>query len=306
MEPLTPAARSPTAASASPASAGPPAAGRASDEQLVGLLRGGAAEVARLHEKLAARERQLKSVSAEARQRAAQQADERRQYLAERDTWHAEADGLRKELDAARKKAGFREHVAAGGELADLGLSAEELAALQREVREQESLISAYQKENEKLSSELRAARDEQKALRAAHADEIASLRVTMSERASLAILEKEQPGEAQRVLIERANARAAEAEETLAVREAELRFEVDRLRAGKKALEGKLAGVDVQLMAVENGRLREAEEKLATIDEARRLPGSQLGEGRGGTVCVRGRCTGARWASSSRSSRGT
>ena len=65
-------------------------------------------------------------------------------------------------------RGGYREAVAAGRSLTELQVDASTLERITAEVREQEKLIAAYQKENERLTEELRAARGEARGAAAA------------------------------------------------------------------------------------------------------------------------------------------
>lgn len=59
--------------------------------------------------------------------------------------------------------------------------------------------------------------------------------------------------------------------EEQASIREAELRFEMDKLRLAKRELEGRVGGVDLQEMASEHVRLSSLEEELRSKDQAHR-----------------------------------
>ena len=68
---------------------------------------------------------------------------------------------------------------------------------------------------------------------------------------------------------LERAHSRAAEEREKVAEREAEMRYEMDRLRATKRELEGKLAGVDVRQLSQEHEGIRQAEGRRREAEDA-------------------------------------
>ena len=126
--------------------------------------------------------------------------------------------------------------------------------ALIWQVRQQEVILVGFQKENERLSAELRACKEGHRAEAARRDEEISQLRLRISD---ISGKEAARAPDGLREQLEAAHARAAVAEEERAEREAELRFEVDRLRAAKRELEGRLAGVDVDRMASENSQVR-------------------------------------------------
>lgn len=204
-------------------------------------------EVARENEVLAAHETQLRRVGAEARQLHQQLREALKKHEEERGEWRKHTETLQAALALSKRQASIREHVAAGGQLRDLSLSVEELAQLERDVREQEAIIAGYQKENERLSKDLKVAQDAAKAELARREDEVNRLQLRLAEAEENRGVRAE---EAQRKLIERAHERAAEAEARASEREAEMRFELDKLRVAKRELEGQLAGVDVKQMA--------------------------------------------------------
>ena len=96
------------------------------------------------------------ALAADVRQQQQMAEAQRTQYGRERDEWHKQEEALRAELAEARQRGGYREHVAAGGELRELGLNEEELRKIQSEVASQERLIAGYQTENERLTTQVR------------------------------------------------------------------------------------------------------------------------------------------------------
>jgi hypothetical protein len=191
-----------------------------------------------------------------------------KQYRRERADWRAERESLRAELTAARSASAARAHVAAGGSLAELGMSPGDAARLDREIQEQEALLSGYQRENERLSDALRAAAADRRRAEEKHQAEISRLNTELfsyREGAGRA----EQSVDVQRSLIAQADARAARAEEAAAEREAELKFEIDRLRSAKRELEGKLGGIDVKAMEGEASALAAAHDAMKAERDA-------------------------------------
>lgn len=204
----------------------------------------------------------------ESRRLSRQMGEMTKQYRRERADWRAEREALRAELAAARSSSAARAHVAAGGSLAELGMSSDDAARLDREIQEQEALLSGYQRENERLSDALRAAAADRRRADERHEVEIGRLNAELfSHREGVG--RAEQSVDAQRSRIAQADARAARAEEGAAEREAELKFEIDRLRSAKRELEGKLAGVDVGAMEGEASALAAARDAMQAERDA-------------------------------------
>lgn len=108
-----------------------------------------------------------------------------------------------------------------------LPISGAELARIESDVRQQEHLIAGYQKENERLSDALKGAKEAHRAELARAEDETRrlSLRVAELERT-----QSERMPDTAREQVELANARAWESRDASEAREAELRYEIDRL----------------------------------------------------------------------------
>ena len=123
--------------------------------------------------------------------------------------------------------------------MSELHASPEELARIEQDVAQQEMLIAGYQKENERLTEALKKAREAQRAEVLKGEEEVRrlSLRISELERSGGA----ERGTEGLRDQVERAHRLASEARDAAAEREAEMRYEMDRLRAAKRELEAKV-----------------------------------------------------------------
>ena len=168
--------------------------------------------------------RQLRSAQADYRQLQQQMGELRKQYTQERREWQTQAEQLRGEVAQLQLRGGYKDALAAGGSLAELPLDAPTLEKITGEIREQETLISAFQKENERLTEELRSARDETRAaLAACEAREEDIRRLQL--RASQAEVRRGDGAteELQRHL-ERARTEAQQAAEAAQLREVEMR----------------------------------------------------------------------------------
>ena len=135
-------------------------------------------------------------------------------------------------------------------------------------------LLGGYQKENERLSTQLKSAKEELRVEAAKGDDEarILSLRLAELERTHA-----ERAPEGMREQLERSHAALASARETACEREGEMRHEIDRLRLAKKELEGRVGGVDIQSMAAEHERAKAAEGALADAEERRKKEVARL-----------------------------
>eukprot|EP00967_Tisochrysis_lutea_P041580 scaffold49975_cov27-Tisochrysis_lutea.AAC.1 len=203
-----------------------------------------------------------RTIRMDTRRLARQMSEMNKQYRRERDEWRSERESLKAQLAAAQATGSVRSHVMAGGSLAELELSSEDLSKLEREIHEQEALLAGYQRENERLSDELRAAVAERRKADEKHQTELARLHAEMFSYRE-GVHRAEHAHEAQHSLVEQAEARAARVEAEAAERERDLKFELDRLRAAKKELEGKLAGVDLGKMESEASALTLAREAM-------------------------------------------
>ena len=166
---------------------------------------------------------------------------QRTQYGRERDEWHKQEEALRAELAEARQRGGYREHVAAGGELRELGLNEEELRKIQSEVASQERLIAGYQTENERLTTQVRTLNERLRTEVGARDENVRRLELRCSE---LEATSAERADEGLIVQLDDARRRLRAAEEAATTgpseRELELRMEIDRLRVAKREVEAK------------------------------------------------------------------
>ena len=223
---------------------------------------GAAAAAAQAEAARERRERQLRSAQADAKQMQAQVGELRQQYEKERREWQEKEQALLQEVRTLQLRDGYREAVAAGRSLSELQVDGPTLERITAEIREQEALIGAFQKENERLAEELKAAREETRAARAA-----AEARDEEMRRLALLASQAETrrgDGDATEELqghLERARSDAAEAASQAQLREVEMRCDIDRLRTAKRELEARLAGVDLHLMEQEHDALRDAQE---------------------------------------------
>ncbi|KAL1496363.1 hypothetical protein AB1Y20_016319 [Prymnesium parvum] len=212
-------------------------------------------------------EAEVRAAKAEARA-AGRLAALRKAHQQAADEWRAREAALTAELADARAKCEYRAHVVAGGTLNELSLSEDELRRIEDEVRQQETLICGYQKENERLSEALKASREAHRTEVDAAVDEARRLQLQLVEARER---QEVQAPEGLRAQLERAHAHAAQVQEQASIRETELRFEIDRLRVAKRELEARVGGVDLQQLASENERLTAAEAALEARDAAHR-----------------------------------
>ena len=192
----------------------------------------------------------------------------REQYEHERAEWHKREEQLQRELSEASRLSRYRQHLAKGGALTECAMPAAELARIEADIAQQETLIAGYQKENERLTEALKAAREAQRTDAAKGEEEARRLALRLSEMERTAA---ERAPDGLRNQLESAHVRLAEEREAAAERESEMRFEMDRLRAAKRELEGKLAGVDLGQLHSDHQAVREAEAKVREIEEARK-----------------------------------
>jgi hypothetical protein len=130
----------------------------------------------------ARKERQLRALNAEVSVLKTQLAAEREQYQRERDEWRHREGSLTTELSAARRLSGYRQHVLEGNALAELRVGREELERIEADVRQQETLIAGYQKENERLSEQLKGVKEAQRAEASKSDDEARRLALRLAE----------------------------------------------------------------------------------------------------------------------------
>ena len=192
----------------------------------------------------------------------------REQYEKEREEWRDKEKKLLAELTEAKQLASYRQHVMDGKSLSELPIDREELARIETDVQQQETLIQGYQRENERLSEQLKAVRDAQRADAAKGDDEARRLSLRLAE---LERTNTERAPETLREALERASRDAIELRETSAERESEMRHEIDKLRAAKRELESRVAGVDLQVMASEHESVKAAEAAAAASEEKRK-----------------------------------
>ncbi|KOO32180.1 hypothetical protein Ctob_005479 [Chrysochromulina tobinii] len=217
---------------------------------------------------LAQREKTLRAATAEVGVLKGQLSALREQYEHERAEWRKREEQLQRELSEAIRLSGYRQHLAKGGTLTECAMPASELARIEADIAQQETLIAGYQKENERLTEALKAAREAQRIDAAKGEEEARRLSLRLSEMERTAA---ERAPDGLRNQLESAHARLAEEREAAAERESEMRFEMDRLRAAKRELEGKLAGVDLGQLHSDHQAVREAEAKVREIEEARK-----------------------------------
>ncbi|GAX83641.1 hypothetical protein CEUSTIGMA_g11065.t1 [Chlamydomonas eustigma] len=158
---------------------------------------------------------------------------------------HKEAAGLRGKLDKLEAESTKGKLTAIGDKVQ---LSGEELAALRRNVEEQEVLIKGYQQENEAAVQKIKALEEE-----VARAEAIAAEGAMRVERQLLLAQEDRQvKGAETATRLRQALDLQRELEvlkEDSSMREKELKNQIDKLRTEKKELEARLGGVDMAKM---------------------------------------------------------
>lgn len=163
----------------------------------------------------------------------------------------------------------LKERVLEGGTLD--GVTRAEMRSMERLVSEQETMICAYQKENEKTCRDLRDARARVHELETL-LEEYASGNVAVTGATGTTVGNDAGTGgagTAGRQEVDEADAMQAlrlqlqqvqrEADE----RELELKHELDRLRQGKRLADAKFAGIDVPALQREGERLQEVQQEL-------------------------------------------
>ena len=167
----------------------------------------------------------------------------------------------------------LKERVLDGGTLD--GVTREEMRSMERLVGEQERMITAYQKENEKTCRDLRDARARVEELEAL-LDEYAAGNVPITGRANAASAAggggdgagsgHVSPGRQQvedTDAMQELRLRLQQVQREANERELELKHELDRLRQGKRLADAKFAGIDVPALQREGERLQEVQEEL-------------------------------------------
>ena len=112
---------------------------------------------------LAQREKTLRAATAEVGVLKGQLSALREQHEHERAEWRKREEQLQRELSEAIRLSGYRQHLAKGGTLTECAMPASELARIEADIAQQETLIAGYQKENERLTEALKAAREAQR-----------------------------------------------------------------------------------------------------------------------------------------------
>ena len=187
------------------------------------------------------RERQLRAAQADTKLVQVQVVEMRKQYAQERRDWQAHEGQLKQQVAELQRRGGYREAVAAGGSLAELQVDPATLERITVEIREQEGLIGGYQKENERLTEELRAARGEARGAAAAAETREGDARRQALLASQAAVHRGDDGTEGLQAQLERARADAERASEQWQLREVEMRCDIDRLRATKRELEARL-----------------------------------------------------------------
>jgi hypothetical protein len=192
----------------------------------------------------------MEAASAKARQRASSRAKVR-----------AAEDGTR---DATGSSQFLKERVLNGGSLA--GVTREELQGIERMIDEQETLINAYQQDNERMAVELRAAKVRVKELEAqveaplangAAAGELGDPWLSPSARHRVVSSTLGGDGGSTVAELQRALEDTREAGRR---REIELKQELDRLRIAKKEGEARFEGVNIVSLEHDSKELQQAE----------------------------------------------
>ena len=164
----------------------------------------------------------------------------------------------------------LKERVLEGGTLD--GVTRDEMRSMERLVSEQEHMITAYQKENEKASRDLRDARakiEELEVLLGEYAsgnvpaaggggDGAANNTVVAGAGSPGRQAAAEGGGE-----VERLRLRLQQVERLSNERELELKHELDRLRQGKRLADAKFAGIDVPALQREGEKLQQVQDEL-------------------------------------------
>eukprot|EP00899_Mesostigma_viride_P025179 jgi/Mesvir1/5846/Mv00638-RA.1 len=151
---------------------------------------------------------------------------------------------------------------AAGGEKANLSL--DEMQQVRRTILEQETLLTGFQKENERLLARMREAEARSKEREARMAEENARLAVDLQR--SLDERHQREASSATLAQLLDLQSRLESAQELAAAREADLKQELDRSRAHAKQLEQRLGGMDPGQVAAEDATVHELQQELARV----------------------------------------
>lgn len=162
----------------------------------------------------------------------------------------------------------LKERVLDGGTLD--GVTRDEMRSMERLVGEQETMICAYQKENEKMCRDLRDARARVHELEALLEEYASGNAATANGAGTGSAGAAVSPGRQQ---INDADAMQAlrlqlqQVQREANERELDLKHELDRLRQSKRVADAKFAGIDVPALQREGERLQEVQQEL---DQAR------------------------------------
>ncbi len=171
-----------------------------------------------------------------------------------------------------QETASYRDRIVHGGQIIEIA-SKDELTKIQREILEQESLISGYQKENERLVQEAKDATMKLKEAEALLFKETQKLKLELSQ------LHEEHNKKVQEV---KAKAMASEAvtrvkqleeeiqqiKEHAQTKDQELKEEIEQLRHAKRILEGKTAGVDVTQLQIDTATSKQLQLQIEKMKE--------------------------------------
>ena len=162
----------------------------------------------------------------------------------------------------------LKQRVLEGGTLD--GVTRDEMRAMERLVDEQEHMINAYQRENEKTCRELRHAKARVEELEAilkergaGYQPDGAAVTAPPPPPPAAADADGASPESAAELA-----ARLAQVQALAQERELELKHELDRVRSAKRTAEAHFAGVDIPSLQREGEKLREVERQLARAED--------------------------------------